>query len=115
LTYLTRRNAVRIFVGCDIRSADQNAILRFGVFEADRRERVLRKSGARIRPQAQPFEVLVALIERPGALVTREELQRRLWPDRTFVDFEHELNAAVTRLRQALGDSAENPRWGQHE
>lgn len=86
-------------------------IVRFGPFEADLREHVLRKSGVRIRLQAQPFEVLAALIERPGAVVTREELQHRLWPEDTFVDFEHGLNAAITRLRQALGDSAEHPRY----
>jgi DNA-binding winged helix-turn-helix (wHTH) protein len=63
-----------------------------------------------VKLQGQPFEVLVALLERPGSVVTREELRRRLWPDGTFVDFEHGLNAAVTRLRQVLGDSVEQPR-----
>ncbi|MCU1329226.1 MAG: yycF, partial [Bryobacterales bacterium] len=93
----------------DPRNAD--AVVRFGPFEADLRRRVLRKSGIRIGLQAQPYEVLAALIETPGAVVTREELQRRLWPGKTFGDFEHGLNAAVTRLRQALGESLEHPRY----
>jgi len=72
---------------------------------------VLRKGAARIRLQTQPLEILGALLENPGAVVTREELRRRLWPEDTFVDFEHGLNAGVTRLRQALGDSAAQPRY----
>ena len=84
---------------------------RFGPFEVDLNERVLRKHGLRIKLQAQPFEVLSALLENAGASVTREELRRRIWPEDTFVDFEHGLNAAVTRLRQALADSAERPRY----
>jgi DNA-binding winged helix-turn-helix (wHTH) protein len=71
----------------------------------------LRKHGLRVKIQAQPFLVLAALLEKPGSVVTRDELRGRLWPDDTFVDFEHGLNAAVTRLRQALGDSAEQPRY----
>ncbi|MGH9628970.1 MAG: winged helix-turn-helix domain-containing protein [Bryobacteraceae bacterium] len=72
---------------------------------------MLRKHGIRVKLQAQPFQVLAALLERPGTIVTREELRKHLWPDDTFVDFEHGLNAAVTRLRQALGESAERPRY----
>jgi Tol biopolymer transport system component/DNA-binding winged helix-turn-helix (wHTH) protein len=72
---------------------------------------VLRKHGVKVRLQAQPFQILAALLEKPGTAVTRDELRRRLWPDDTFVDFEHGLNAAVARLRQALGDSAEQPRY----
>ncbi len=72
----------------------------------------VRKSGIRIRVQEQPLKLLAALfLERPGELITREELHRRLWPEDTFVDFEHGLNAAATRLRQALGDAAQNPRF----
>ncbi len=71
----------------------------------------VRKSGIRIRVQEQPLKLLAALLERPGALITRDELHRRLWPQDTFVDFEHGLNAAATRLRQALRDSAQNPRF----
>src|SRR5205085_1773269 len=80
-------------------------------FELDVRSRELRKGADRIRLQEQPFEILRLMLERPGGLVTREELARHLWPDGTFVDFEHSLNAAVKRLRAALGDDADNPRF----
>ena len=83
--------------------------LRFGLFEADLQLLELRKQGRRIRLQTQPFQVLEALLEHPGHVVTREELRRRLWPEDTFVDFDHSLNTAVRRLREALGDSPENP------
>ncbi len=72
---------------------------------------MIRKHGIRVKLQAQPFEVLIALLEKSGSVVTRDELRRRLWSENTFVDFEHGLNAAVTRLRQVLGDSAEQPRY----
>jgi TolB-like protein/Tfp pilus assembly protein PilF len=84
---------------------------KFGTFEVDLRARELRKGGIRIRLQDQPFEILAMMLERPGDVVTREELSRRLWPAGTFVDFEHSLNAAVKRLRAALGDEADNPRF----
>ena len=84
---------------------------RFGRFELDVRTRELRKDGVRLRMQDQPFEVLVMLLEQPGEVLTRDELRRRLWPDGTFVDFEHGLNAAVNKLREALSDSADNPRY----
>ncbi len=83
----------------------------FGVFELDLRSGELRKAGARVGLPEQPFRVLTLLLEQPGQLVTREELRARLWAAETFVDFEHGLNAAVTRLRDALGDSAESPRF----
>lgn len=86
-------------------------IVRFGVFELDLRSRELRKAGARISLQDQPLEILQAILERPGELVTRDELRQRLWPADTFVDFEHGVNAAVKRLRDALGDSADSPRY----
>ncbi|MDQ2900302.1 MAG: winged helix-turn-helix domain-containing protein [Acidobacteriota bacterium] len=85
--------------------------VRFGAFELDLATAELRKHGSRVRIQEQPFKVLAALLERPGEVVPREELVRLLWPDGTFVDFDRGLNAAVTRLRQALADSAENPRY----
>jgi DNA-binding winged helix-turn-helix (wHTH) protein/WD40 repeat protein len=85
--------------------------VRFGIFEADLRAGELRRSGSKVRLQDQPFQVLAMLLERPGQIVTREELQTRLWPADTFVDFDHGLNAAIKRLRDALGDSAENPRF----
>jgi Tol biopolymer transport system component/DNA-binding winged helix-turn-helix (wHTH) protein len=84
---------------------------RFGVFELDLRAGELRRQGLRVKLQEQPFQVLAQLLERPGEVVTREELRNRLWPADTFVDFDHSLNAAVRRLRDALGDSAENPRF----
>ena len=86
-------------------------VVRFGVFELDLRTGELRKSGLRVGLQDQPLQVLTMLLERRGELVTREELRQRLWPADTFVDFEQGLNAAVKRLRTALGDSAEVPRF----
>ena len=86
-------------------------VVRFGVYEADLRAGELRKQGLRLRLPEQPFQLLAILLEHPGQVVTREELQKRLWPDGTFVDFEQGLNAAVKRLREVLGDSAESPRF----
>src|SRR5438552_69248 len=86
-------------------------LIRFGAFELDAGTGELRKQGIRIKLQAQPLEILRALLQEPGAVVTREEMQRRLWPEDTFVDFERGLNTAVNRLRLALGDSAESPRY----
>jgi TolB-like protein/DNA-binding winged helix-turn-helix (wHTH) protein/Tfp pilus assembly protein PilF len=85
--------------------------IRFSAFEVDLRTGELRKNGARVKLEGQPFQVLALLLERPGELVTREELQKTLWPADTFVDFEHSINDAVKRLRQALGDSADAPRF----
>ena len=85
--------------------------LSFGVFELDLRAAELRKHGLRIRLQEQPFQVLAMLLEHPGEVVTREELQKKLWPADTFVDFDHGLNKAINKLREALGDSAESPRF----
>jgi TolB-like protein/DNA-binding winged helix-turn-helix (wHTH) protein/Flp pilus assembly protein TadD len=85
--------------------------VRFGVFEFDLRSRELRKHGIRIKLQEQPCQILAFLLERRGEMVTREELQRHLWPSDTFVDFDHSLNTAVMRLREALNDSSENPRF----
>jgi TolB-like protein/tetratricopeptide (TPR) repeat protein len=92
-------------------STDAGGRLRFGAFELDVRSRELRRGDRLVRLQDQPFEILRMMLERPGDLVTREELRQRLWPDGTFVDFEHSLNAAVKRLRAALGDDADNPRF----
>ena len=85
--------------------------LKFGSFELDVRLRELRTSSTRVRLQEQPFEILRLMLERPGDVVTREQLRQRLWPAGTYVDFEHSLNAAVKRLRAALGDDADNPRF----
>ena len=86
-------------------------VVRFGVFEVDLRTVELRKQGVRIRLPSQSFQVLEALLLRPGELVTREELKQKLWPSDSFGDFEHGLNAAVNRVRDALGDSSDNPRF----
>lgn len=86
-------------------------ILHFGVFEMDLKACELRKHGLRLRLPEQPFQVLVVLLEKPGEIVTREELRNRLWPGDTFVDFDHGLNNAVMRLREVLGDASENPRF----
>src|SRR5215467_11938727 len=85
--------------------------VRFGVFELDPRAGELRKKGMKIRLQGQPVEILVMLLERPGETVTREELQEKLWPADTFVDFEKGLNNALKRLRAALDDDAESPHF----
>jgi TolB-like protein/Tfp pilus assembly protein PilF len=86
-------------------------VARFGPFEVDVRSRELTKGGVRVRLQDQPFQILAMLIEHAGDVVTREQIRDRLWPDGTFVDFEHSMNAAIKRLRAALGDTAENPRF----
>jgi len=86
-------------------------VARFGVYEFAPHTQELRKAGIRIRLEGQPLAILQMLLERPGELVTREELQKELWPTDTFVDFEHSLNAAVKRLRAALNDSADQPRY----
>ncbi len=86
-------------------------IARFGVFELDLAAGELRKNGAKLRLQEQPFQVLAMLLERAGDVVTREALRQKLWPADTFVDFDHSLNTAVNKLRETLGDSASNPRY----
>src|SRR5215471_13922833 len=89
----------------------QNAqVVRFATFEVDLRAGELRKGGLKLKLGGQPFQVLAILLERPGEVVTREELQKRLWPD-TFVDVDHNLNTAINKIRDVLGDSAENPRF----
>jgi cholera toxin transcriptional activator len=89
----------------------ENRLFRFALFEADAASGELRKQGRRLRLQGQPFEILLLLLERPGEVVTREEIRQRLWPEGTYVDFDHSLNTAVNKLREALGDSASNPRF----
>jgi DNA-binding winged helix-turn-helix (wHTH) protein len=88
-----------------------HSILRFGVFEVDVRAGELRKQGVRIKLQEQPFHVLTVLLQRPGEVVTREELRSQNWPADTFVDFDNSLNTAINKLRETLGDSADNPRF----
>jgi cholera toxin transcriptional activator len=84
---------------------------RFGAFEADAATGELRRQGMRVKLNAQPFQVLCLLLERRGELLTREEISRELWPDGTFVDYEHGVNSAVNRIREALGDTASGPRF----
>src|SRR5215471_13787687 len=83
----------------------------FGLFAADLEQRVLTKAGLRVKLQEQPFQVLALLVERQGELVTREEIRQKLWPANTFVEFDDGLNTAIKKIRTALGDSAENPRF----
>jgi len=90
---------------------NSSRVLRFGVFEADLRAGELRKSGIKLRLTGQPFQVLAVLLERAGEVVTREELQQKLWASDTFVDFDHSLNTAINRVREVLGDSASSPRY----
>src|SRR5262249_39411335 len=92
-------------------NSPQSQPLRFGAFELDLRAGELRKQGSKVRLQGQPFQILATLLERPGQVVTREELRNKLWPLDTFVDFDHSLNKAINKLREALGDSAETPRF----
>jgi DNA-binding winged helix-turn-helix (wHTH) protein len=87
------------------------ALYRFGVFELDVVNGELRRRGVRVKLHLQPFQVLAMLLERPGETLTREQICRELWPDGTFVDYEHGVNSAVNRLREALGDKASNPRF----
>ena len=91
--------------------AGKSTVIRFGVFEVDLQQAELRKSGIRIKLQEQPFQILNMLLERPGQMVSREELRRRLWPADTFVDFDHGLNASIGKLREALGDRSDSPRY----
>src|SRR5215469_7523155 len=89
----------------------QRSPIRFGLFEVDLQSREVRKRGVQIKLQDQPFEVLAALLECPGQLVTREQLQARIWAGNTFVDFDRGLNKAINRIREALGDFAASPHF----
>src|ERR1700747_770338 len=86
-----------------------SSIIRFGTFELDLQTGELRHAGQKVKLQEQPFQVLATLLEHPGKIVTREERRSKLWPEDTFVDFDHSLNAAIKRLRDALGESADAP------
>src|SRR4051812_24288880 len=90
-----------------------SSLIRFGIFEVELQAGELRRHGFKVKVQEQPFQVLVMLLERPGELVTRDELKRSLWPADTFVDFESGLNRAINKLREALGDDADSPRFIQ--
>src|SRR5437870_8366841 len=93
----------------DFRSSQVN--VRFGAFELRKDAGELRREGTKIRLQEQPLQILRILLEEPGQVVTREELRQRIWPSDTFVDFDHGINNAIKRLREALGDTAETPRY----
>jgi len=90
-------------------SQSVSPVIRFGPFDADLQTQELHKHGVRLRLPGQSFQILKMVLERQGQLVTREDFQKALWPSDTFVDFDHSLNAAVNRLREALGDSADEP------
>jgi DNA-binding winged helix-turn-helix (wHTH) protein len=90
-------------------NANVPKLVRFGLFEANLRAGELRRNGAKIKLQQQPVQILALLLQQPGEIVGREELREQLWPADTFVDFDHSLKAAIKRLRDALGESAENP------
>jgi DNA-binding winged helix-turn-helix (wHTH) protein len=92
-------------------SSKEVLVVQFGSFQADLRSGELRKAGIKIKLHAQPFQILAMLLEQPGKLISREEIRQRLWPKDTFVDFDHGLNNAVNRLREALGDSPATPRF----
>src|SRR5947207_11765530 len=92
-------------------STGSGRLVRFGEFEIDERAGELRKEGIKVRLQEQPLQILQILLEHPGEVVTREELRKRVWPSDTFVDFDHGINNAIKRLREALGDTAETPRF----
>ncbi len=92
-------------------ASSQTQPVRFGSFELDLRAGELRKQSVKIKLQEQPFQILAMLLEHPGQVVTREELRSPLWPSDTFVDFDHSLNKAINKLREALGDSADSPRF----
>ncbi len=92
-------------------SVGRSNVVRFGIFEVDRRARELRRQGRRVRLQEQPFQVLALLLEHAGEVVTRDELRQQLWPSSVYVDFDHGLNNAIARLRDALGDAAATPHY----
>jgi DNA-binding winged helix-turn-helix (wHTH) protein len=95
---------------CDMEPLRHKSVVRFGTYEVCFQSGELRKAGLRIRVQQQPMKLLEILLERPGEVVTREELRNRVWPNESFGDFDQALNIAIGKLRNALGDSAENPR-----
>ena len=92
-------------------ATNNDRLIRFSVFELDRDSRELFKQGRKVKLQGQPFELLVALLERPGEVLTREQLRQKIWPSDTVGDFDHGLNRAVNKIREALGDSADTPRF----
>jgi DNA-binding winged helix-turn-helix (wHTH) protein/Tfp pilus assembly protein PilF len=100
---------IRKFKRCMVPQSQSNSVVRFGVFEADVRSGELRKNGVRVKIQDLPFRALKLLLSRPNQVLSREELRQALWPEGVFVDFDHGISSAINRLRDALGDSADNP------
>jgi DNA-binding winged helix-turn-helix (wHTH) protein len=94
-----------------VQRQDRSDLARFKGFELDLRAGELHRGGETVRLSEQPFQILTMLLERPGEVVTRDEIRKRLWPNDTIVEFEHSISAAMNRLRQGLGDSAENPAY----
>ena len=92
-------------------SVSSDGFYRFGLFEVDGRTGELRKQGRALKLCGRPFDILLLLLERRGDVISRDDLRQHLWPADTFVDFDHGLNSAMNRLREALGDSAESPRF----
>ena len=105
------KHLIRVFPKSDAALPLSTQSVCFETFELDLRAGELRKQGVRVKLQEQPFQILAMLLERPGQVVTREELRNRLWPSDTFVDFDHSLNKAINKLREALGDSADTPHF----
>src|SRR5205085_10188993 len=111
VVYSMRGSRPRIMEEIKRTSSPGSPPLRFGIFEVDLQAGELRRQGIKVKLQEQPFQVLTMLLERSADVVTREELQKKLWPADTFVDFERGLNRAINKLREALGDDAESPRF----
>src|SRR5246500_1968654 len=101
----------RAKANCGMESPPPNSVLRFGTYEVSLQSGEVRKAGLRVRVQQQPMKLLEVLLEHPGEVVTRDELRSRVWPNESFGDFDQALNIAIGKLRSALGDSAENPRF----
>jgi DNA-binding winged helix-turn-helix (wHTH) protein len=102
---------VSISLGVSMQLTPRSSVVRLGPFKLDLKAGELHKDGRRLRLQEQPFRILEMLVEHPGEVVTREELQKILWPNDTIVEFDHSINAAIKRLRDTLGDTAEKPKY----
>src|SRR6478735_12305908 len=105
---MMRQHPFGPFMGSVLASAN---IFRFGLFEADAARGTLTRSGLRVKVQDQPFRVLLVLLERPGEIVSRDELRQKLWPEGTYVDFDGSLNVILKKLRAAIDDASDNPRF----
>ncbi len=104
-------SVLRWYGGCGVAVSPTQEMVRFGLFELDLKAAQLTKNGIKIRLPQQPLQLLSVLLESPGEIVTREQLRQRLWPSDVFIDFDHGLNKSIQKLRDALGDSADSPRY----